>query len=110
MVKASELTIDAIFEAIRNGMFYASTGPEIKNLVIDDDEIRVDTSLVKSIAFCGYDSQGKKFYRQDGGLIESACFKFNKDSTIYLRIQCTDVEGNMAWTNPICFREDTSSE
>ncbi len=108
MVKAQELATEAIVKSIRDGLFYASMGPEIKNIVIDNDEIHVETSLVRSISFVGYDSQGKKCYCKNGGLIESASFKF-KDSTIYLRIQCVDVEGNMAWANPICFRDDTSS-
>ena len=107
MVRADRLSVDAIFDSIRKGHFYASAGPEIKNIQIDNDEIHVETSPVKTISFCGYDSQGKKVSRQDGGLIDSASYMFN-ENTKYLRIQCADAEGKMAWANPICFKDDLS--
>ncbi len=107
MVRAESLSVDAIFESIKKGQFYASTGPEIKNIVIDDNEIHVETSPVKTIAFRGYDSQGKACYRKDGGLIETASHRIN-EHTKYIRVQCTDAAGKMAWTNPICFKDDLS--
>ncbi len=107
MVRSESLTADDIFNSIRKGLFYSSTGPEIKNLTIDGNKITVETSPVKTIAFHGYDMQGKFYYRRDGGLIDTATYEFD-EYKIYIRIQCTDADGKMAWTNPIYFKDDLS--
>ncbi len=102
MVRAEKLTSDDIFESVRKGFFYSTNGPEIKSVVIEGNKIYVETSPVKSISFKGYDTQSKYCYRKDGGNIESASYEFDEHK-IYVRIQCVDSNGNMAWTNPICF-------
>ena len=107
MVRTENLTASDLFESIQKGYFYASSGPEIKNVVIENNKIYVETSPVKTISFKGYDTQSKYCYRKDGGLIESASYEFD-EYKIYIRIQCTDAEGNMAWTNPIYFKDDLS--
>lgn len=51
MIKANELTYDAIISAMCNGEFYCSTGPEIYEMYIDDDNyLIVKTSPALSIS------------------------------------------------------------
>ncbi len=49
MIKAEELTYDALIEAYKKGDVYASEGPELRELYIEDDTIVIKTSPVQGI-------------------------------------------------------------
>lgn len=48
-VKAKSLDYDTVFEALRRGDFYSSTGPAIKALYLEDGKVTVKTSAAKDI-------------------------------------------------------------
>ncbi|MCW4051177.1 MAG: hypothetical protein NWE89_15750 [Candidatus Bathyarchaeota archaeon] len=99
-VKAESLSIDSIMESIRKGLFYSSTGPEIKNIAIDDDGVvSVECSPVKYISFVSTPSLGMKFYAEAEPLT-GATYPGRPRET-YVRVEVTDYEGRTAWTNPI---------
>ena len=50
-IKAPAFTYGDIFEALRRGDFYSSTGPAIRELYVEDGEVVVKTSDAVSIAF-----------------------------------------------------------
>ena len=54
MVKSKNLDVNSIMNSIKQGLFYASRGPEIKNVKIEKDTIYVITSPVQSISFIGW--------------------------------------------------------
>ncbi len=97
-VRAVSLMEDRIMDSIRRGLFYSSNGPEIRNLEIKEDEIRVTSSPARSIAFISNEWLGQK-NTAETGTIEEACYKLTGGET-YVRIEVTDREGRTAWSNP----------
>jgi len=101
IVKAPRLTAEDIMSSIRKGLFYSSTGPKIKKVVIDDNEIRVETSPVRSVSFVSNTALGAK-RTAEGSLLGGASYRL-KGGERYLRVEVTDDKGRKAWTNPVFF-------
>ncbi|OIN97269.1 hypothetical protein AUJ66_03890 [Candidatus Desantisbacteria bacterium CG1_02_38_46] len=102
MVKSKKLTVYDIMEAIKKGLFYASCGPEIKDVKISGGNIFVATSPVKSISFIAPNGHGEMFTALKREPLREVEYKIRGQER-YIRIQCTDREGRMAWTNAIFF-------
>ena len=99
-VKAESLTYDDVMASIRRGLFYASNGPEIKDISIGDDGlITVECSPAKSISFVSTPSLGMKFHAR-GTPLTGATYPGREGET-YVRVEVADYEGRKAWSNPI---------
>jgi hypothetical protein len=99
MVKAMDNTLTSIVEAIKNGHFYASNGPTIKNIQTTPQGIHVQTSPVKHITFISQPSLGARFTAEDKPLTEYTYP--GREGEKYIRIEATDHQGRTAWSNPI---------
>jgi len=99
MVKADELTKSAIVDAIEKGYFYSSCGPQIYNIELSDRHISVKCSAVKKINFVCDTHRGKSFQAEDE-ILTFAEHTLKGDEK-YVRIECIDGEGNIAWSNPL---------
>lgn len=100
MVKAPSLEERDILESIRGGLFYSSTGPEIKKIAVDGEGvINVECSPAKTVSFVSTPSLGMKFHARDGP-ITSVSHPGRRGET-YVRVEVTDFEGRTAWSNPI---------
>lgn len=106
MVKCQALTRDEILNALRKGMFYSSTGPQIYDLHIDGSEIYVVTSPVTTITFVSNNGRGERWTAIGRDAITEAHYKLRGKES-FLRIECMDSYGNFAWTNPMCITWDT---
>ncbi len=105
MVKAPSLTLPNILDSIRRGLFYASNGPEIKDITITDETVTVRTSDCKSITFVGQNwGTSEKFTALGSRLLSSAEYK-RRGTEEYLRVECVTKEGQCAWSNPIWFTQ-----
>jgi hypothetical protein len=100
MVHARELTCSAILEALREGSFYSSSGPEIHNYEIVDGEVFIECSPVKAVHFITYEDIGCSSWAYGEGLLHSASYRL-RGTEKYVRVECVDQFGNTAWTNPI---------
>ena len=100
MAKAPACTLEAILDAIANGAFYASQGPEIHDFRIEDGVASAKTSPARTIAFMSERSHGRAIRSPQGDPINSAHFSLNNEHT-YVRVQCEDFQGRKAWSNPI---------
>ena len=49
MVKAGSLDYDSVFAALERGDFYASTGPEIETLYIEDGKLHIDCHKAREV-------------------------------------------------------------
>ena len=105
MLKAKELTIDAVMDAFRTGAFYSTMGPEIIGLGLTGGNetakktITIECSPVQSIVFKGQQSRGKSIVAPVGEYITQA--KYDVPSgTSYVRVEITDDQGKKAWSNP----------
>lgn len=103
MIKATELNESSILEALENGSFYATKGPEIKDYQMDEDmTIKIKCSPVKKIAFrISGAGNGKVFRAEDGKDLLTAEWDLSKKKPQWVRCEVTDKDGNTAWTNPI---------
>jgi hypothetical protein len=99
MVKSRGRTLGSVTEAISKGLFYASSGPEILGLEVMPEGIHVETSLVKHIIFVSTPSLGACFTSGDMPLTEYTYR--GRPEERYVRVEATDYEGRVAWTNPI---------
>lgn len=106
MIKAEKLTYESIIDAMIKGNFYATTGPEIKELYIEREKFHIKTSPAAKIFmrsnhyFTGY--------RASDDLLTEATFDFGefyragkalKDGEVlYVRFEVIDEHGNIART------------
>ena len=102
MVKAQELTLDNIMEALRAGAFYSTLGPEIKDIDLTDNQLTVKCSEAQSIVFKAERSRGRRVLPSNGELLTEATYTVSQ-GTKYVRIEVTDVTGKKAWSNPFYF-------
>ena len=102
-VKAEEPTPEAILSSITSGLFYASNGPEIKEINIEGGVIAARTSPVKSIGFIAAPSLGSKFWAPEGTISEAT--HAIRRGEAYVRVEATDEKGRTAWSNPIYVSE-----
>ncbi len=106
MVKAPELTYGAVTEALLNGNFYSSMGPEIHGLSVEDGMLKVETSPVDKIFVM---TQGRNCYREaavPGQTISGGSFSLNGTEG-YIRVQIRDREGRYACSNAYEMRGNT---
>lgn len=99
VVRAEELSAGAIVAALKAGAFYASQGPEIHDIEIEDGEIRVACSPVDHIAITGKGSTGAFFH---GVSMTGAVAPLPDPARSgYVRMTVKDAAGRSAWSNPV---------
>ncbi len=103
MVNA-ENNVDSILNALKEGNFYASCGPEIYDFYVEEGEVHIRCSDVQKIAFC-YGRYPTKIIRRTSLPLSEAMYQYPK-SFSYIRAVVTDKEGNKAWTNPIFLEKE----
>ncbi|MEX2274007.1 MAG: hypothetical protein WEA10_00360 [Actinomycetota bacterium] len=114
MIRAPERSSEAVVEALRAHLTYASHGPTIHDVRRDGAAIEVHTSPCHSIVFQtrwelgwsvradhrGRQEQTRILERDDHGAIVRA--RLQTDEQVpYVRVVATDDRGRSAWTNPI---------
>lgn len=103
MVQAEHLDHESIVNAILEGNYYSSTGPEIYEWGIRDNMVYVSCSPVCRVNFMAGN------YINAGGAVVSATGKNDitraefelRGNEDYIRIECSDIYGKTAWSNPI---------
>lgn len=105
MVKAESLSAEAIMKSVREGLFYASNGPRISDITLEEQSVSVTTSDVRFINFVGDVSFPLgSVAAPEGKCINAAAYNIKPDGRHkYLRIECTDESGRSAWSNPVFF-------
>lgn len=99
MVQAAELTVPTILDALKNGRFYSSQGPEFRKIEIVGNEVRVETTPVSQITVCSNRVWVDGRCRQGDALTER--IYIIQPGEKFIRIQITDHAGKKAWSNPI---------
>lgn len=109
MLKAEELTYDALISAYKNGNCYASEGPELLSLYIEDGEIVVQTSPAASIVLL---SEGRRCCSKadPNGTCTEARFPYTPESFgRFFRIEVKDAQGHPAYSRAY-FTKDIATE
>jgi hypothetical protein len=107
MIRAEELSVEAVMEALVKGRYYASTGPAIEDVRVEGDRIRVTTSPAASVALVSQPTWGGRVSAQGDGPLTEA--EFRRPRCRYCRVEVTDPNGKIAWSNPILWPEYNES-
>ena len=100
MIKAQKLEYSAVAEALKNGSFYSSEGPEIKELYFEDNKIYVTTSEAARIVMTTANRKYRVVTAEIAGdTVNSACFDISDACGDYVRFTVTDLNGKEAYTN-----------
>jgi hypothetical protein len=98
-VKAEELTPDALLSALKAGHYYASTGAQLYNIdITDDNKLIVECSPVQHVIVGTYK---QTVLRENGHHITRAEFDLSQFRSPYYRVTVIDQHGRRAWSNPI---------
>jgi len=99
MVKAEENHPDALLEALKAGHHYASTGPELRNIVWEKNKVVVETSAVASVIVQG---MGTAAVAVHGDSMTRAEVRLDRlAASPWMRVTVIDRSGNRAWSQPV---------
>ncbi len=107
VIFADKLEYNTIMDALKKGDFYASTGPQIEELYIEDGTLRVRCSPVQEISLLTERRYSAANRAENGGLFTETAFDLgwfleNSQSTApwkpYFRLVFKDEKGNKAYT------------
>jgi len=94
MIKTVNVTRESFLNALKNGNFYATTGPEANFGV--DNKIIFGETLEKKATITFINSQNQKIACSCG---KSAEYQPNGDEG-FIRVEITDPDGKTAWSQP----------
>lgn len=99
MVKSEINNEESLLEALKNGHYYSSQGPDFRDIKVQEGRLDVFCSPVEKIIVSGYGSATTYKHKSN---MESASFNLALlPQKKWLRVTIVDKEGNKAWTNPI---------
>lgn len=92
----------AILAALKEGRFYSSCGPVIKDFYVEDGIAHVECENASCIQFiCDRHPTRMMTAQQNNGQLLTHAELDLKDSYLYIRACVVDQQGRRAWTNPI---------
>lgn len=98
IIKADKLEYKTITDALVAGNFYASMGPEIKELYLEGDKLHVRTSACEKIVMTTGTRKTRYEMREKGKTLTGAVFTVEPDDG-YVRITVMDKHGKYADTH-----------
>lgn len=102
MVKADHLTAEALLDSLERGDFYASTGVNIKELLLDEETLSImiaENGMTKfRTQFIG---KNGKVFKED--ISNPASYRF-MGNEMYIRVKIFDSNGRIAWTQPVMIK------
>lgn len=93
VVNCDSLDYDNVFSALKNGYFYASTGPALNSLIYEDGKVSFECSEVVKVSLI---TEGRRRASLMGD-ITSGEFAI-KDTDGYFRLRLQDASGRCAYT------------
>ena len=100
MICARELTYEAVIDALEKGRFYASMGPTIEEMYVEDGKLHVRCSPAVSIAarMLGRATTRGTAFAPVGQTITEGVIPLQRDDA-YIRVEVTDAHGKKAFTH-----------
>ena len=99
MVKSNENSSSSILEALKEGAFYSSEGPDLVDIEIEAGSVEVHSTPVSTVIVQG---QGSEYVAQHGENLVSTKLSLERlKKSPWLRITVIDHNGKRAWSNPI---------
>ncbi|HEV2743241.1 MAG TPA: CehA/McbA family metallohydrolase [Rubrobacter sp.] len=103
-VHSDRLDPDALLASLKAGRYYSTQGPELRELIADDERLRVETSEVYAISLTTGGDRWLSGSERHGGVgmpITEAEFDLAPFRGSYCRVTVVDEAGRRAWGNPI---------
>ena len=102
MAQPDEFTVDGILNAIREKKFYATQGPELRQITFEDGVITVESSELKEICFYSdtFYAAGRVVRAEPGKTFTTASYKVVPYDN-WVRVEGTDVNGKRVFSNYI---------
>ena len=101
-VKTTECTEEAIIEALRNGQFYASQGPELHQITLDEETntVSVETSDLQTIIFYtdSFYAPDRTVVAEEGQSLTGASYTPTRWDHV-VRVEGIDKDGKRVWSN-----------
>ena len=111
MIKAEGLKYEDIANALLNGNFYASEGPEIYELYFEENKVYIKTSDAVRIVMTTANRRYKVATAdKDGETINESSFEITAELGDYVRFTVVDKNGKEAYTNAYFLSLFLSSE
>ena len=106
MIKASSLTYKGLIDALDKGSFYASTGPMIENLWLEDGILHLECSPVRGVYVHGNLYRHRASHVMEGDTITRFDLDVSKlcDDAAYLFVKVMNTRGECAWAVPLWLR------
>ncbi|MEO1612210.1 MAG: phosphotransferase, partial [Pseudomonadota bacterium] len=99
MAKAEANEPEALLEALKAGRTYASTGPEIRDLAVEEKALHIECSAAAAIIVSGPGSAAVALH---GSSMTKATIKLSRfGDAPWIRVTVVDAAGRRAWANPI---------
>lgn len=98
MVKAESNEPEMLVEALKLGRYYSTQGPTINHIRVENGAIVIETSPVYQMSVVGRASRNEKQAGTDMTCARLSLDKFKGD---WCRVVAIDVNGKIAWSNPI---------
>jgi len=99
MVKAADLTPEALLAALHAGQFYATQGPMIHDIRVEEDALVIDCSPVVTAALVG--SRARRADAAITAIASRVTLPLPAMEDGYFRVILRDRHGRHAWTNPV---------
>ena len=97
MIDAPSLKYGEIMKSLKNGEFYASSGPEIYSITREGNEITVKCSEVDRIYLATNSRVRKTLASQEGKSVSEATFELGEGYELF-RITVVDKNGKKAYS------------
>ena len=102
VICAKERTRESVMEALRNGDFYASQGPEFTSITLEGDILRAEFTECEYAAFIRTNT-GRRHWGEPGKPLTSMELDVSdlRGKNWYIRCCIRDAQGHYAWSNPV---------
>ena len=101
MVKAEANEPAALLQALKDGHFYSSQGPDLHDVRITDAAVEVECSSVRSVIVQGSGTAAKAVH---GMSLNGASIPLDRfRNSPFVRVTVIDHSGRRAWSNPYFF-------
>jgi hypothetical protein len=98
MVKAHANDPEALLDALKAGHYYASQGPEIRDIRVHPDRVEVECSAVATVIVQGAGTAAVNIHGPSMTRAELPTGRLKQSP--YLRVTVVDAAGRRAWSNP----------
>jgi hypothetical protein len=103
-VHCDRLEQDALLASLKAGRYYSTQGPSFRELLLDGERLRVETSDAYGITLTGGGDRWQSAEERRSGRgepIAEADFDLTPFRGSYCRLTVIDPDGRRAWSNPI---------